>query len=82
MLPRAVARKRRIEYPRAIYHVIGVATPLRRSGVPYRWWAQTLRMGSPNSVHAYVTRFQGERLHTSADPVRLDPTLRKRSFTA
>ena len=44
---------------------IGVATELRRSGVPYPWLAKTLRMGSGNSVRAYVNRF-GESLHISA----------------
>ena len=44
---------------------IGVATELRRSGVPYPWLAKTLQMGSANSVRAYVNRFK-EKLHLSA----------------
>lgn len=44
---------------------IGVATDLRRAGVPYSWLAETLRMGSANSVRAYVNRFR-EKLHISA----------------
>lgn len=44
---------------------IGMATQLRRSGVPYPWLAQNLRMGSANSVRAYVNRYR-EELHISA----------------